>query len=154
MSIIVLFSASGFPACFIVMTFKIFEWLSSRSYCMYVCIFNHITIGQMYVRTKTDILTPIQAASSVIIRGDYFILHVREPLVASVVCSTDYYAVSCPAPPPPPQVDEVRITQLYEQAKWAVLTEDVDCTEEEAYAFAALQVSHAACIACTCTPHS
>lgn len=37
------------------------------------------------------------------------------------------------------RVDEVRITQLYEQAKWAVLTEDVDCTEEEAYAFAALQ---------------
>jgi kindlin 2 len=38
-----------------------------------------------------------------------------------------------------PRVDEVRISQLYEQAKWAVLTEDVDCTEEEAYSFAALQ---------------
>ena len=51
---------------------------------------------------------------------------------------------------PPPQVDEVRVTQLYEQAKWAVLTEDVDCTEEEAYAFAALQVSEATC---SCTDH-
>lgn len=56
------------------------------------------------------------------------------------------YVVSCShALPSPLQVDEVRVTQLYEQAKWAVLTEDVDCTEEEAYAFAALQVSRATC---------
>ena len=39
------------------------------------------------------------------------------------------------------QLDEVRINQLYEQAKWSILTENVDCTEEEAYTFAALQVS-------------
>lgn len=38
------------------------------------------------------------------------------------------------------QVDGVRISQLYEQARWSVLTEDVDCTEEETYTFAALQV--------------
>lgn len=38
------------------------------------------------------------------------------------------------------QLDEVRINKLYEQAKWSILTENVDCTEEEAYTFAALQV--------------
>ena len=38
------------------------------------------------------------------------------------------------------QLDERRISELYEQAKWSILTEEVDCTEEEAYAFAALQV--------------
>ena len=37
------------------------------------------------------------------------------------------------------QIDEVRINQIYEQAKWQILTEDVDCTEEEAITFAALQ---------------
>ena len=37
-------------------------------------------------------------------------------------------------------MDENRINQLYEQAKWSVLTEDVDCTEDEVFAFAALQV--------------
>lgn len=38
-----------------------------------------------------------------------------------------------------PRLDEFRIIQMYEQAKWAILTEEVDCTEEEAYTFAALQ---------------
>lgn len=38
-----------------------------------------------------------------------------------------------------PRLDEHRIIQLYEQAKWSILTEEVDCTEEEAYTFAALQ---------------
>lgn len=38
-----------------------------------------------------------------------------------------------------PRVDESRIAQLYEQARWSILTEEVDCTEEEAYTFAALQ---------------
>jgi len=38
-----------------------------------------------------------------------------------------------------PRVDEFRIVQLYEQAKWSILTEEVECTEEEAYTFAALQ---------------
>ena len=40
----------------------------------------------------------------------------------------------------PYQLDERRISELYEQAKWSILTEEVDCTEEEAYTFAALQV--------------
>ena len=38
------------------------------------------------------------------------------------------------------QVDEVRINQLYEQAKWTILTEDIECTEEEMMTFAAIQV--------------
>lgn len=40
------------------------------------------------------------------------------------------------------QYDEHRIVQLFEQAKHAILTEEVDCTEEEAYTFAALQVMY------------
>lgn len=36
-------------------------------------------------------------------------------------------------------MDEVRINQIYEQAKWQILTEEVECTEEEAITFAALQ---------------
>ncbi|CAN9515061.1 unnamed protein product [Ophioblennius macclurei] len=35
--------------------------------------------------------------------------------------------------------DIVRLTQLYEQARWAVLLEDIDCTEEEMMLFGALQ---------------
>ena len=38
-----------------------------------------------------------------------------------------------------PKVDEVRINQIFEQAKWQILTEEVDCTEEESISFAALQ---------------
>uniref|UniRef100_A0A671SCE6 Fermitin family homolog 3-like n=1 Tax=Sinocyclocheilus anshuiensis TaxID=1608454 RepID=A0A671SCE6_9TELE len=38
-----------------------------------------------------------------------------------------------------PQADAVRVTQLYEQARWAVLLEDTECTEEEMMVFAALQ---------------
>lgn len=38
------------------------------------------------------------------------------------------------------QYDVVRLTQLYEQARWAILLEDIDCTEEEMMLFAALQV--------------
>ncbi|XP_072529690.1 fermitin family homolog 3 [Salminus brasiliensis] len=38
-----------------------------------------------------------------------------------------------------PQYDAVRLTQLYEQAKWAILLEEIDCTEEEMMLFAALQ---------------
>lgn len=51
-------------------------------------------------------------------------------------CSSINYKFSCI----PTQLDEVRINELYEQAKWSILTENVDCTEEEAYTFAALQV--------------
>lgn len=35
----------------------------------------------------------------------------------------------------------MRINQLYEQAKWSILTEEVECTEEEMMTFAAIQVS-------------
>uniref|UniRef100_A0AAQ6A5T0 PH domain-containing protein n=1 Tax=Amphiprion ocellaris TaxID=80972 RepID=A0AAQ6A5T0_AMPOC len=38
-----------------------------------------------------------------------------------------------------PKYDVVRLTQLYEQARWAILLEDVDCTEEEMMLFGALQ---------------
>lgn len=38
------------------------------------------------------------------------------------------------------QYDAVRITQLYEQARWAILLEEIDCTEEEMLMFASLQV--------------
>lgn len=40
-----------------------------------------------------------------------------------------------------PKYDQVRINQLYEQAKWQLLNEEIDCTEEEMLMFAALQVS-------------
>lgn len=38
-----------------------------------------------------------------------------------------------------PKYDAVRINQLYEQARWAVLLEETECTEEEMVVFAALQ---------------
>ncbi|XP_051500291.1 fermitin family homolog 1 [Myxocyprinus asiaticus] len=38
-----------------------------------------------------------------------------------------------------PKYDAVRITQLYEQARWAILLEEIDCTEEEMLMFASLQ---------------
>ncbi|XP_058253644.1 fermitin family homolog 3b [Hemibagrus wyckioides] len=38
-----------------------------------------------------------------------------------------------------PKYDQVRLTQLYEQARWAILLEDTDCTEEEMMLFGALQ---------------
>lgn len=41
-----------------------------------------------------------------------------------------------------PKTDAVRINQIYEQAKWQLLNEEIDCTEEEALMFAALQVNH------------
>lgn len=34
----------------------------------------------------------------------------------------------------------MRLTQLYEQARWDLLLEETDCTEEEMMVFAALQV--------------
>ena len=39
-----------------------------------------------------------------------------------------------------PKYDQVRINQLYEQAKWAILNEHIDCTEEEMLMFASLQL--------------
>ena len=39
-----------------------------------------------------------------------------------------------------PKYDPVRINQIFEQAKWAILNEEIDCTEEEMIMFAALQV--------------
>ena len=44
------------------------------------------------------------------------------------------------------QVDKQRIVLLYEQAKHSVLTEEVDCTEEEAFTFAALKVRERGCV--------
>uniref|UniRef100_A0A672MZ21 Fermitin family homolog 3-like n=1 Tax=Sinocyclocheilus grahami TaxID=75366 RepID=A0A672MZ21_SINGR len=41
-----------------------------------------------------------------------------------------------------PKYDAVRLTQLYEQARWAILLEDIDCTEEEMMLFGALQQHH------------
>uniref|UniRef100_A0A3P8XPX8 PH domain-containing protein n=1 Tax=Esox lucius TaxID=8010 RepID=A0A3P8XPX8_ESOLU len=38
-----------------------------------------------------------------------------------------------------PKYDAVRLTQLYEQARWAILLEDIDCTEEEMMLFGGLQ---------------
>jgi len=39
------------------------------------------------------------------------------------------------------QYDAVRINQIYEQAKWSLLSEELDCTLEEMIVFAALQVN-------------
>lgn len=39
------------------------------------------------------------------------------------------------------QYDAVRINQLFEQARWAILLGEIDCTEEEMLMFAALQAS-------------
>lgn len=44
--------------------------------------------------------------------------------------------------------DAVRINQIYEQAKWAILTEEIDCTEQELVNFAALQVVYNYLITC------
>ncbi|CAK8692586.1 fermitin family homolog 2-like [Clavelina lepadiformis] len=38
-----------------------------------------------------------------------------------------------------PKYDAVRINQLYEQARWSLLCEELDCTEEEMIMFASLQ---------------
>ena len=38
------------------------------------------------------------------------------------------------------QNDHVRINLIFEQAKWQILNEEIDCTEEEMMLFAALQV--------------
>ncbi|GAB6031787.1 hypothetical protein CHUAL_010190 [Chamberlinius hualienensis] len=39
-----------------------------------------------------------------------------------------------------PKYDGIRINQIFEQAKWSLLTEELDCTEEEMMMFAALQL--------------
>jgi hypothetical protein len=39
------------------------------------------------------------------------------------------------------QYDSIRINQIFEQAKWSLLSEELDCTLEEMMMFAALQVS-------------
>uniref|UniRef100_A0A8C4EBB8 PH domain-containing protein n=1 Tax=Dicentrarchus labrax TaxID=13489 RepID=A0A8C4EBB8_DICLA len=38
-----------------------------------------------------------------------------------------------------PKYDAIRVNQLYEQSKWAILLEEIECTEEEMMMFAALQ---------------
>ena len=37
--------------------------------------------------------------------------------------------------------DLIRINQIYEQAKWSILSEEIDCTDEELITFSALQVN-------------
>lgn len=44
------------------------------------------------------------------------------------------------------QYDAVRITQLYEQARWTILLEEIECTEEEMLMFASLQVQLVPCM--------
>ncbi|XP_078001095.1 fermitin family homolog 2-like [Glandiceps talaboti] len=39
-----------------------------------------------------------------------------------------------------PSIDQIRINQIYEQAKWMILAEEIECTEEEMMMFAALQL--------------
>jgi len=39
-----------------------------------------------------------------------------------------------------PKEDPVRINLIYEQARWQILNEEIDCTEEEQYLFSALQL--------------
>ena len=39
-----------------------------------------------------------------------------------------------------PKLDAVRINMIFEQAKWLILNEQLDCTEEEMLLFAALQL--------------
>ena len=39
------------------------------------------------------------------------------------------------------QYDMVRINQIFEQAKWSLMSEEIDCTEEEMMMFGALQVN-------------
>lgn len=45
-----------------------------------------------------------------------------------------------------PKYDAVRINLIYEQSKWAIMNEEIDCTEEEMLMFAALQVCAYICI--------
>lgn len=51
---------------------------------------------------------------------------------------------------PPLQYDAIRVNQLYEQAKWAILLEEIECTEEEMMMFAALQVQSACVYVSVC----
>lgn len=39
-----------------------------------------------------------------------------------------------------PKYDAVRINQIYEQARWSLISEELDCTEEEMIMFAAIQL--------------
>lgn len=39
-----------------------------------------------------------------------------------------------------PKYDAARINLIFEQSKWAIMNEEIDCTEEEMLMFAALQV--------------
>ena len=49
-----------------------------------------------------------------------------------------------------PKMDPVRINLIYEQAKWQLLNEGIDCTEEEMMLFAALQVSKSSAVGKIC----
>ncbi|VTJ91972.1 Hypothetical predicted protein, partial [Marmota monax] len=58
-----------------------------------------------------------------------------EPCCAAETCGTAWAAPAWRAG----RADPVRLTQLYEQARWDLLLEEIDCTEEEMMVFAALQ---------------
>jgi len=47
------------------------------------------------------------------------------------------------------QYDSVRINQIYEQAKWSIITEHVQCTDEEMALFAGLQVQRLIILMCS-----
>ena len=55
-----------------------------------------------------------------------------------------------------PKYDAARINLIYNQAKFAILNEEIDCTEEEMLMFAALQVRRSTALRrrCSCSRHS
>lgn len=88
----------------------------------------------------------IQENDKVCLRFKYFAFYEIDPKVSMsggccvslTVCVVDSLSVFL-------QYDAVRLTQLYEQARWAILLEDIDCTEEEMMLFGALQVGNEVC---------
>lgn len=83
----------------------------------------------------------IQENDKVWLRFKYFAFYEMDPKVCMCVCGSPTVCVCVvDGLSVPVQYDAVRLTQLYEQARWAILLEDIDCTEEEMMLFAALQV--------------
>lgn len=92
----------------------------------------------------------IQENDKVWLRFKYFAFYEIDPKVCMGVwgvcvwCFTDSVGV-VDSLPLFVQYDVVRLAQMYEQARWAILLEDIDCTEEEMMLFGALQVEHEEC---------
>lgn len=82
------------------------------------------------------------------LRFKYYSFYDLDPKVCVNVCVQDVYPHRLSLLIHPPrcchslQYDMVRLTQIYEQARWAILLEDIDCTEEEMMLFGALQVEN------------